>query len=113
MPGFSNHLTSPQISALANFLKNPPSSSATSLSPTATSATVSGAQIFSTYCAGCHGVSRQGGIGPALTVAALSNTPSAQLLTIITSGKGNMPGFSAMLKSDQISAVANYIKTSP
>ena len=114
MPSFSNRLSAAQISAMANFLKNPPSSApGTAASPTATSAAISGAQIFSTYCAGCHGVSRQGGIGPALTVAALANNTSTQLVTIITSGKGNMPSFSAMLNSDQINAVANYIKTSP
>jgi mono/diheme cytochrome c family protein len=114
MPGFSNRLSSAQINGLANFLKNPPSSTATApAAPGASSAPISGAQIFSTYCAGCHGVSRQGGIGPALTAAALSSRSSAQLVTTITSGKGNMPSFSSQLSSAQISAVADYIKSSP
>ena len=109
MPGFSNQLNSTQINALADYLKAA-RGSATPATSTSTSGSISGAQVYGTYCGGCHGVSRQGGIGPALTASALSSRTSAQLSTIITSGKGNMPGFSSQLSAAQISAVTDYIK---
>jgi mono/diheme cytochrome c family protein len=49
-------------------------------------------------CAGCHGASAEGDIGPKLAGTGLS---FAQVLEIVRAGQGSMPGFDAGKVSDQ------------
>ncbi len=42
-------------------------------------------------CGSCHGITMKGGIGPALTVAALSNKSEAALLQTINYGRPGTP----------------------
>lgn len=80
----------------------------------------SGADLYGKHCAACHG--KQGkGNGPA--AVALTPRPSdltdaermaqlsdEELLEIIAKGKRAMPGFSAILKPEELAAVAAYVR---
>ncbi|MEM1119662.1 MAG: PQQ-binding-like beta-propeller repeat protein [Bacteroidota bacterium] len=69
-----------------------------------------GEKLYSSYCANCHGSDRKGN--------AISNFPSlldikrnsdkAAVTTIVTNGKGMMPGF-PMLSSVEIQAVVSFL----
>ena len=69
-------------------------------------------KLFATNCSWCHdGYGMDGGRGPAL--AGTSKTYE-QVVKQITSGKsGYMPGFGKVLKTEQVQALAEYIKSLP
>ncbi|MCW5717843.1 MAG: cytochrome c [Bauldia sp.] len=72
---------------------------------------VDGAEVFASSCAGCHGASGEGGLGPQLAGNAdLAN--SALVVNQILFGGEIMPAFAPMLTDEQIVAVSNYIRTS-
>ncbi|MCP3936544.1 MAG: hypothetical protein GY708_14355, partial [Actinomycetia bacterium] len=66
----------------------------------------SGASVYASYCAGCHGSAGQGGIGPALADRALSE---AAIRSATANGVGSMPGFSGSLTAAEIDAVTSYV----
>ena len=68
--------------------------------------------IFASNCARCHGGDRSGGRGPALLPERLTKDPTIYQTTI-TNGSGGMPSFSTKLSSDEISALVEYILTTP
>lgn len=73
--------------------------------------TTQGQEIFATNCAVCHGPQGQGSIGPALAGnEALAN--AAHVATQILQGKGAMPAFASQLDTEQVAAVANFIRNS-
>ncbi len=140
MPGFHNTLTQDQINDLANYMASlrgqtpspspspgqtpsataspkptatgTPSATATS-SPAPTGSAINASQLYSNLCAGCHGANRQGGIGPALTSNTLANQTLSQITGTINSGRDGMPAYSNQLSSDQINALANFLKNTP
>jgi cytochrome c6 len=73
--------------------------------------------MFRTKCAMCHG--RDGGgseVGksmnvPDLRTPAVQKLPDAQLLRIISNGKGGMPSFKNSLREDQIHSMVSYIRS--
>lgn len=89
-------------------------------------AAVSGAQVYSSNCASCHGASGQGGVGPPLADGASVQTfpdEAAQIDWVKTgsqpfagepygaTGKiatGGMPGFEGSLSEEEIQAVVTY-----
>ena len=89
-------------------------------------AAVSGAQVFSSNCASCHGASGGGGSGPPLADGATVETfpdPAAHIDWVKTgsqplagqpygaTGKiatGGMPGFEGVLSEEEIEAVVTY-----
>ncbi|MBI4304536.1 MAG: fibronectin type III domain-containing protein [Chloroflexi bacterium] len=72
------------------------------------------AASYSTYCASCHGANRQGtAAGPALTPTALSSRTLSQVTNAISNGVGSMPGYSSVLTSAEMSALAQYLKSTP
>jgi ubiquinol-cytochrome c reductase cytochrome b subunit len=132
MPAFHNALTSDQIKDIAAYLSSlkgqtptPAPSPSPSLIPTATptpaptsspAATptpINASQLYITYCSFCHGASRQGGAGPPLTGAALSDQTISQLSNVISKGEGDMPGFSNQMTPAEISALAGFLKNVP
>jgi mono/diheme cytochrome c family protein len=92
------------------------SSAAPSATPTqapvpaaGSTATIDGAALFAQNCSGCHGDKGVGGKrAPKLAGRHLA---SGEAIKIIGSGKGRMPAFGTRLKSDQISAIADYVTT--
>lgn len=79
--------------------------------PAAQPAQISGASIYTTNCASCHGVMGKGVAqkGPKLNTAEW-NDPQ-KVIPIVTKGKGSMPGFKGTLTEAQIKSVADYVAT--
>jgi mono/diheme cytochrome c family protein len=74
-----------------------------------------GEQLYRTVCAACHMQDARGG-GGAAVIPALAGNPklgiAAYPITIVLMGKGAMPGFSDVLKPQQIAQVITYVRTS-
>jgi uncharacterized membrane protein len=70
---------------------------------------VSGRDIFKRICAGCHGASGEGKVGPRLA-GTLRSYSIAEIQTIVTNGRPpRMPAFRDQLSPDEIRAVAAYV----
>jgi mono/diheme cytochrome c family protein/DNA-binding beta-propeller fold protein YncE len=65
------------------------------------------------HCAACHGVDRLGGMGPALLPENLARLRKKTALKTIAEGlpATQMPAFGAVLKPDEIAAIADLIYT--
>lgn len=87
---------------------SPPQNTPTGTAPITTE--VSGATLFATYCAGCHGVKGVGGSAPALNTNEWKNN-SLKVQNIIKKGKESMPGFSDKLNDTQIKAIGDFVAT--
>ena len=92
--------------------------------------TVSGAQVYSSNCASCHGATGGGGVGPALADGASVQTFPDEAAHIDwvkvgsqpvagqpygATGKiatGGMPGFEGVLSEEEIQAVVTYERES-
>lgn len=83
----------------------------TQKAPTPKTTQVSGASIYGTNCASCHGTKGEGIAkkGPRLNTAEWSNPQ--KVAPIVKTGKGKMPAFRSVLSSTQITAVSNYVAT--
>jgi cytochrome c6 len=68
----------------------------------------SGAEIYKTKCAMCHGSDGNLGIGGAKKLTE-SQLDLAALKTQIKKGKGTMPPFEAQLSAEEIDAVADFV----
>jgi mono/diheme cytochrome c family protein len=67
-----------------------------------------GAALFSSSCAGCHGVNGEGvGSSPSL-VERVPELTDSDLATVIDEGTGSMP--SVGLSSDEVDAVFLYVR---
>ena len=75
-----------------------------------------GAETWAGVCAKCHGLAGQGGIAKALAGSALLTDRQA-LETIVRNGRvtrrGTMPAVGAGWTSEQMDALANYLKENP
>lgn len=65
-----------------------------------------GARLFTDNCSQCHGPDASGGAGPALSSSLLTD---AELVSVVSNGRGAMPGFSAILDAASIDAVVAYV----
>src|SRR5689334_20706333 len=72
-----------------------------------------GAAIFATRCATCHGADGGGGFGPALRGGVVvSDFPNAHdQEAVVANGRGSMPSFAGSLTPQQIAAVVAYTRT--
>lgn len=70
-----------------------------------------GKTIFTENCAGCHTLAdagTNGAVGPNLDDL---KPTTAQVETIVTNGRGGMPGFDGTLSPEEIQAVAAYVSS--
>jgi mono/diheme cytochrome c family protein len=80
-----------------------------------------GADIFAENCVSCHG---KGGKGDGPAAAALNPKPpdltdaelmgsmsDAQLLKVLSDGKGFMPGYASMLSTEELQALTAYVRS--
>jgi mono/diheme cytochrome c family protein len=68
-----------------------------------------GETVYTTNCAGCHGSSGEGGVGPALAdVVPGSNVES--LISIVYDGVGTMPAYGEVLVSQEIADLVAYLQ---
>ncbi|HEX7475757.1 MAG TPA: c-type cytochrome, partial [Dehalococcoidales bacterium] len=114
MPAFNSILTPAQIKDIAAYLFSlKGQTSSPSTTPTASpTPSVNPSGLYKANCVVCHGTNREGGLGPAVTAAALADQDISQISNVISSGtKGGMPGFSNFLSPTQINTLANYLKS--
>jgi len=73
----------------------------------------SGAQLYATTCAGCHGSDGGGGTGPQLSDGAVvEKFPSVDdQIAFVTDGQDGMPSFGGQLSPAEIRAVVEYTRT--
>ena len=71
-------------------------------------AVASGAEIYKTKCAMCHGTDGNLGIGGAKKLPE-SQMDLVAVKTQILKGKGTMPPFEAQLSTEEIDAVADFV----
>jgi cytochrome c6 len=78
----------------------------------------SGAELFKSKCAMCHGADGKGEttIGKNLKIRDLGSAPvqsqsDSELTSIITDGKGKMPKYDGKLSKEQIEDLVKYIRT--
>lgn len=73
--------------------------------PTSTSAPGSGERLFAENCAGCHGVSGEGFVGPPLAPAGFASLVGP----MVVDGGINMPGFAGVLSDAEVEAISTYV----
>lgn len=85
---------------------------------TASFAADSGADLFKSKCASCHGADGKGetAMGKSMKLkdlgsAEVQGMADADLTNIIAKGKKPMPGYEGKLTPDQIGEVVKYIRT--
>ena len=72
-----------------------------------------GAAIFATRCASCHGADGGGSFGPALgggVVVGRFPDPADEI-AVVVDGRGSMPSFADSLTEEQIAAVVEHTRT--
>ena len=76
----------------------------------AASEVVSGADLFASNCAGCHGSGGEGGVGPALAGGLARFGSMEEVVAFVSAGvPGSMPGFETRLSPEEIEAVVDYV----
>lgn len=70
----------------------------------------SGADLFRSNCASCHGTDGGGGLGKNLHGVEDRYTVEEHM-AIVTNGKGQMPRFGGDLSADEIESVVRYERT--
>lgn len=73
--------------------------------PAGDGASADGAAIFTSNCAGCHGIDGSGGSGPSLK----GEDDLDKVVQTVTSGGENMPAFAGQLTTAEIQSVADYV----
>lgn len=76
-------------------------------SGTATGTGSEGADLYATYCAGCHGANGGGATGPSLGYN-VSGKSDDELRTLITEGQGYMPPIG--IPAEDIPALIAYLR---
>ena len=76
-------------------------------------AQAAGEATFKSKCAMCHGATGAGDTpaGKSMKVAPLAKMSEADMVAIITSGKGKMPSYKGKLTDAQITDLVSYIRT--
>jgi cytochrome c6 len=86
-------------------------------SPADSQDSATGAGVYKSKCATCHGQDGGGtAVGKSLKAADLrsaevQNKSDAELTQSISEGKGNMPGFKGNITDEEIRAVVTHIRT--
>jgi mono/diheme cytochrome c family protein len=71
-----------------------------------------GKGIYEAFCATCHGVDGQGGVGPELAGVVAEKYPNIEdQIAVVTDGKGEMPAWRDDLTAEEIHKVVEYTRT--
>lgn len=70
----------------------------------------SGAELFASNCARCHGAEGQGGVGPSLAGIARTFPEVDGQIAFVSNGGGGMPRFGDLLSDADIRAVVEYTR---
>lgn len=98
-----------QKSSQKPMVKSPTSQTPSTKTPSHTTQ-ISGASIFSSNCASCHGVNGVGTKkGPALNTGKWNTGDEQKLAQVIMNGKQGMPAFKNSLSDHQITSVTQYL----
>jgi cytochrome c oxidase subunit 2 len=68
-----------------------------------------GKQVFQGVCASCHGLSGQGGIGPAISTSSTLQDKAA-LAQLVKNGAGQMPAVGNTWDDRLVNALSAYLK---
>jgi len=82
--------------------------------PTVESGLLRGAMTFSVQCAGCHGPTGQGALGPALYPSSfLAESAPAEIIGLLRAGRSSrgMPAFAGKLSEGELADVASLLQT--
>jgi mono/diheme cytochrome c family protein len=72
-----------------------------------------GASLYGTYCATCHGSGGQGGVGPRLAGRVANRYPDGtDEVSLVREGKAGMPSFQTTLGPAEIRNLVEYTRTS-
>jgi cytochrome c oxidase subunit 2 len=71
-----------------------------------------GKEEWEGVCAKCHGLSGEGGIGPRIAGSIVLSDPAA-IENLVRNGRRTMPAVGSGWTSEQVEALANYLKESP
>ncbi len=107
MPGFAGTLSAPEINAIAALTRGMQSATATTTTTVPLDESATGAEIYASSCAGCHGAA---GAGTANGSNLIETPLPASVVGLITAeGAGIMPGFAEQLTPEQIDLVAAHV----
>jgi mono/diheme cytochrome c family protein len=71
-----------------------------------------GASLYATYCATCHGSSGQGGVGPRLAGRVTDRYPDdTDEVSLVADGMAGMPSFHTRLSAAEIRKLVDYTRT--
>lgn len=74
---------------------------------------LTGADLYKTNCASCHGSSAEGGVGPALAAGSeAAEETDSRIIARIRDGKNAMPPFAGSLTDEQIELILEYLRES-
>ena len=79
---------------------------------TPAAAAVSGEEVFTDSCGGCHTLAAAGTSGATGPNLDELQPDAATVVAVVTSGSGGMPAFEGDLSAEEIEAVADYVATS-
>lgn len=90
-----------------------PTPGTTTTTPTTTTSTgtttkVDAQVVFKANCVSCHGANLEGMVGPNLQKVGGKHSKE-QLATIVSNGKGAMPGFKGKLSEDEVSSLSTWL----
>jgi mono/diheme cytochrome c family protein len=72
---------------------------------------VDGAILYSDNCAGCHGPSGSGGVGPSFVGIVERYPEVSDEIAVVTDGRGSMPAWADHLTAEEIAAVVEFTRT--
>ncbi|MBI2861022.1 MAG: HYR domain-containing protein [Chloroflexi bacterium] len=72
---------------------------------------INAAGLYATYCAVCHGATRQGGFYGGLRPQDIAGMSDSELTRVIANGKSGMPGYAGVMTPEEISALVQWLRT--
>jgi mono/diheme cytochrome c family protein len=106
MPGFASVLAADDVASVLAYIESVRVVGEQQPTFTDPSLVARGANLFTINCSQCHGPDASGGAGPGLNSSLLTD---AELVSVVSNGRGAMPGFSAILDATSIDAVVAYV----
>jgi cytochrome c553 len=79
--------------------------------PIITTSGADAATIFTQSCSACHGVNREGGIGPSLRASDLEGRTDDYLMNTIRWGRGGMPPFGNRLNPEGVENLVDFLRS--